>query len=243
MHTLLRITLTALLFVAFQTGYAMEFKADDETHWWDGFSITPGGGFRHLGISIDRKSDGYHGNISNAGFAQAVATLNMTFNEFKLNEGGTLYLELHSYTAFLKLDHQFYDYGTTNTATGANSGERVDVDTRIDGYYTYLMPSLKFKAQLPGSGEFAVSLGVGLWTSEFSGDIILTDDGRPINGMPKSDININTYKELAYIFNMSYATTTGWIYLMSVGGTTFDDDEYDYKIEEVAMIIGKRFQF
>ena len=71
-----------------------EMTTVNNPHWWNGFSITPAAGFRHLGIKIIRKSDDYSGNISNAGFAQAVATLNMTSPGYTLNNSGSLKLEL-----------------------------------------------------------------------------------------------------------------------------------------------------
>ena len=215
-------------------------ESDNTSHWWDNFSITPGAGFRHLGVDVIRKSDSYHGNISNAGFAQVVFSLNMVFNEFQLDDDGRVYLELNSYTSLISLDHQFYEFGSSG---GANYGERIDVGTELSGYYTYLMPSIKYALKLSGGGEMSASFGLGFWNSSFDGDMILTPDGKPVAGMPTSNISISTFDELAYMVNLKWETRGGWVYLMSVGGTAFSDENYKYEIEEVSMIIGKVIYF
>ena len=212
----------------------------EEAHWYSGFSITPGVGFRHLGVDVIRNSDGYHGNISNAGFAQMVFTLNMVFNDFQLDEDGRVYLELNSYTSVISLDHQFYEFGSSG---GTNYGDRVDVGTELNGTYTYLMPSIKYAVKLPQGGEMSASLGIGFWTSNFNGNIILTPDGRPSSGMPVSDLSINTVDEIAYLVNLKWETSGGWIYMMSVGGASFSDGTYKYEMEEVSMIVGKTINF
>jgi len=209
-------------------------------NWWDNFSLTPGLGFRHLGVDVTRKNDGYHGNISNAGFAQLVFSLNIVFNEFQLDDEGKVFLELNSYTSLLNLDHQFYTFSSVGDT---NYGERVDVGTSLNGYYTYFLPSIKYALKLPGGGEMSASLGIGIWSSEFSGDMILTPDGRPVNGMPTTDLSISTFYEPAYMVNLKWRTAGGWVYMMSVGGTSFDDNQYRYEIEEVSMIIGKVVYF
>ena len=212
----------------------------EEVYWWSGFSITPGIGFRHLGVDVIRHSDGYHGNISNAGFAQMVFTLNMVFNDFQLDEDGRVYLELNSYTSMISLDHQFYEM----TSVGdTNYGERVDVGTELSGTYTYLMPSIKYAIKLAHGGEMSASLGIGFWNSNFKGNMIFTPDGRPSAGMPASDLSINTVDEIAYLVNLKWETGSGWIYMMSVGGASFSDETYKYEMEEVSMIIGKTIIF
>jgi hypothetical protein len=214
---------------------AEDYQLDD--HWWSGFSITPGAGFRHLGFDVVRKSDGFTGNISNNGFAQAVTTLSMTSPSFKLNQSGTIVLEIQSYTALLELDHQFYADGGVGPA-GGNSGERVNVGTTIDGYYSYVVPAIKFNSDV-----FTMSLGVGYWVSGFTGDIILSQNDRPSASMPKTSIDMSDRKELAYLFTMSWISENKWIALMSIGGTKFNDSTYDYSVEEVAFIFGKQFVF
>lgn len=215
-------------------------ESDDELHWWDNLSITPGAGFRHLGVDIIRQSDQNHGNISNNGVSQFVFSLNIIFNEFQLDDDGRIYLELQSFTSLITLDHQFYEFGSVGDS---NYGERVDVGTSLKGYYTYWLPSIKYALKLPRGGEMSASLGLGLWNSKFDGNIILTADGRPSSGQTKTNISINTFEELAYMVNLKFATASGWVYMMSVGGAKYADETYDYNIEEVSMIVGKVIYF
>lgn len=228
------------MFGLFLMACGLPVQADvvDDGHWWNGFSITPGVGFRHLGFDVTRQSDGYSGNISNAGFAQTVFALNMTTPAIALTRGGGVKLEIQSYTALLNLDHQFYKDGGT-LSTGADSGQRVDVGTSVDGYYSYLMPAIKL--EIGSESKLAFSLGVGYWISSFSGDIILTANDTPASYLPKTKIDIGNRKDLAYLFTMSWTSSNRWTLMMSVGGTSFSDDAYDYKSEEVAIIFGKRF--
>jgi len=215
-------------------------EISEEPHWWDNFSMTPGAGFRHLGVDIVRKSDRYHGNISNNGLSQFVFALNIVFNEIQLDDDGRVYLELQTFTSLITLDHQFYEIQSVGDS---NYGERVDVGTSLSGYYTYWLPSIKYALKLPAGGEMSASLGVGLWDSSFDGDIILTPNGQPVSSMATTDISFSTFDELAYMVNLKWETAGGWIYMMSVGGTKFSDASYDYEIEEVSMIVGKIIYF
>lgn len=97
---------------------------------------------------------------------------------------------------FIDLDHQFYETGLNGDS---NFGERVNAGTGLNGYYTYLMPLLKYALKLPRGGEMSASLGIGFWSRKFSGDMILMPDGRPVSGMPATDLSINTVDELAYM--------------------------------------------
>ncbi len=220
-----------------------EITTVNNPHWWNGFSITPAAGFRHLGIKIIRKSDDYFGNISNAGFAQAVATLNMTSPSYALNNSGSLKLELNTYSAFLNIDNQFYADDNVSSSSSGNSGTRVEVGTAISGYYTYFMPTLKWEAGTPEIGKFGFGIACGVWTSNFSGNIILTPDERPVTGMPADTINFRTNKEAAYRVTLSWTTPGNWIWLMSVSGSNANDAVYNYELEEVSMMLGKQFVF
>ncbi len=101
----------------------------------------------------------------------------------------------------LNLDHQFY---TFSSVWDTNYGERVDVGTCLNGYYTYFLLSIKYALKLPAGGEMSASLGLGIWNSELSGDMILTPDGRPVNATPTTDLSISTFDEPAYMFNLKW---------------------------------------
>lgn len=213
------------------------YAAEDTTHWWNGFTISPGVGARHLGLDVTRKSNGASGNISQSGTAQLFASLSVSTPEYRLGESNWG-VSLRMYSSFVTLDHQWYDYHTGDTTTGTVQGERVNVGTDVSGYYTYIIPSLNY-----GLGGFSVSLGLGPWSSKFDGDMILTQDDQPVKGMPTSNISFSTQDTLAYMFSMSYTTTNAWLIEMTVGGTSFSDSDYKYEMEEVALTVGKTFTF
>lgn len=209
----------------------------EELHWWNGFSFTPGVGARHLGLDVVRKSDGDQGNIAQGLPAKLFAALSIETPSYQLS--GNWGISVRSYSSFVTLDHQFYDYHTTSSSTGASTGERIDVGTKITGRYSYLVPLIHYSLPTPTGGMYKVALGYGYWSASFSGDIILTPDGQPVRGMPTDRISFSTKDQLAYLFLMSWRTADNWLFEMAVGGPTFSDANYDYQVEEVSIIVGK----
>lgn len=209
--------------------------AEDESHWWNGFTISPGIGARHLGLDVTRKSDGANGNISQAGAAQLFAAFSVTTPEYPLGDSHWG-LALRMYSSFVTLDHQWYDYHSTDTTTGTSQGERVNVGTKVSGYYTYIIPSLDYRL-----GGLLFALGVGPWSANLDGDIILTQDKRPAKGMPTSNVSFSTQNAIAYMVTLSYTSSNAWLIEMTVGGTQFSDSTYRYQMEEVAITVGKTF--
>ena len=148
---------------------------------------------------------------------------------------------MRSYSSVVTLDSQFFDYNNNAVAgSGEAQGERINVGTKVTGSYSYLVPTVHYKASTQ-MGTFAAALGVGYWTSTLSGDIILTSNNQPVEGMPTTPVDLSTKNKIAYLFFMSFTNTNEWIYEMTVGGPKFSADGYDYKLEEVSLTIGKRF--
>lgn len=225
--------ITTIIILLFGSG---NLWAVDDIKPWNGFSITPGGGLRHLGIDIIRKSDSFTGNIAQDVAAKLFFTLNVESPKYRFGESGWGISVINQNTA-VTVDHQWYSYGG-----GATDGERINVGSEIKGRYSYLVPQLFFEAGRPGSGLFKVALGVGLWNADLSGTIKLTANDTPTTGTPASNVSIKTTKT-AYLFSMSYRTASNWLYEMSLGGPQFSDDTYKYKVEEVTITIGKTFMF
>jgi len=211
---------------------------ESDSHWWSGFTFTPGVGLRHLGLDVTRQSDGLSGNIAQSVAAKLFFSFSITSPSYDFNDHWGL--TLRSYSSVVSLDSQFYSYDTTDPNTGANQGERIDVGTEVSGSYSYVVPTVHFKTAMP-NGSFAVALGVGYWTSNLSGNIALTSNDKPTSATPKTPISLSTHDQLAYLFFMSYTTSGQWIYEMTVGGPSFSADGYDYKLEEVSLTVGKQF--
>lgn len=213
--------------------------ADKQSHWWSGISFTPGVGLRHLGLDVKRKSDGYQGNISQSLEAKPFFSFSITSPSWNFDEHWGV--TLRSFSSVVTLDSQFYSYDTVDPNTGTTQGDRIDVGTSVSGYYSYIVPAINYHTGSSGFGVFNVALGLGYWTSNLSGTIALTPDKHPTEATPKTQVDLSTNDELAYLFLMSYTTPGQWIYEMTVGGPSFSADGYDYKLEEVTLTVGKQF--
>lgn len=209
------------------------------TRWWHGITFTPGVGLRHLGLDVRRRSDGFHGNISQSTAAKVFFAFSISSPQFPIPDTRWA-VSLRMYNSFVSLDHQFYSSNTVDPNTGAETGERIDVGTEVSGRYSYIVPSLHYNMPTTGGGTFSVALGIGLWNASLSGDIILTPANHPYEGLPADSIHIDTSDTLAYLFSMSYSGGQ-WTYEMTVGGTEFSDGNYDYQLEEITMVAGRNF--
>lgn len=213
--------------------------ADDGVDLLNGFTITPGIGLRLLGLDVVRKSDNYTGNIAQDVAGKVFFSLSVESPKYRFGKSGWG-ISIMNQNSFVTLDSQWYKY--TNPLANSPSGERRDVGTEISGRYSYLLPQIFFEAGRSGFGKFRVALGYGLWNAELNGNIKLTANDQPNFLTPLSNISINTTK-MAYLFSLSYRSKSQWLYEMTVGGPQFSDSTYNYKIEEVALTIGKTFTF
>lgn len=227
----MRKRVTLVLLLAMNSGWAA-----DDIALWNGFSMTPAAGLRHLGLDITRKSDNLSGNIAQDVAAKIFFTLNLESPKYRFGNSGWG-ISVINQNSFVTLDSQWYSYDGTST-----NGERLDVGSEVKGRYSYLVPQIFYETGRPGSGSFKVALGYGLWNANLSGSIKLTANDTPSIAGPATDVTINTTR-MAYLFSMSYRTRNNWLYEMSVGGPQYDDAEFRYKIEEVAIIIGKTILF
>ena len=214
--------------------------AADETDggWRGAFSITPGVGLRHLGIDVVRTSGGAQGNLSNDVWDSAFAAVNIESPEYQFgrsNFGITIY----AYAATITLDHQWVADGGAGPG-GAASGTREDVGTSVSGYYSYFVPALHFRWPHIGGGETKFALGYGPWMASFSGDIILTPDDTPAPTDLKTPVDVRVRKS-AYLFLMQHKFGSGWQAYLSVGGPTWKEEGFEYKLEEVSLVIGYTF--
>jgi hypothetical protein len=225
--------LGALVVAALWAGAAVAQEAEAaparQPRWYDGFSITPAIGLRHFALHVEQ--GGNEGSLSNSIQSSFFYALDVQSPSLQLSEhwGVSLYL----YSANIDLSEQFTD----NDDDGDdNSGESIDVGTRGKGRYSYVVPALHYDMPM-GSGQARFALGVGKWIADVSGDIILTPDNQPAEGMPATDFDVSVSKN-AYLFHMQWRTASSWQLAMSVGGPTWSQDGYDYKVEEVALTVG-----
>ena len=76
--------------------------------------------------------------------------------------------------------------------------------------------------------------------ANFSGDIILTPDDTPVPGMTKTSFDVRVRK-LAYLLLLQHKFESGWQAYMSLGGPTWEQEGFEYKLEEVSIVIGYTF--
>lgn len=197
--------------------------------WYDGFAITPGIGLRHFALHVEQ--GGNEGSLSNSIENSFFAALDVQSPSLQFSEhwGASVYL----YSANLDLSEQFTD---NDNDGDDNSGETIDVGTSASGRYSYVVPALHYDMPA-GDGTFRVALGFGKWFSTIEGDIILTPDNQPQAGMPKTAFDVKVNKN-AYLFHMQWRTQGSWHFAMSVGGPKWSGDGNDYKVEEVALVVG-----
>ena len=216
--------------------------ADDDAHWWSGVTITPGIGLRHLGLDVTRKSDGFSGNIAQSTTAKLFYSISITSPEYSFGHSNWG-ISLRTFSSVVSLDRQFYSYDMVNEETGTNTGERIDVGTKVSGHYSYIVPAIYYKLILPESGTYQVAAGIGYWTAKLNGNIALTNNDNPSYATAKTDISLETRDQLAYLVLLSYTGRRNWIVEMTVGGPEFEDSNFRYQVEEVSISLGKEFVF
>jgi hypothetical protein len=230
----------ALLLLPFLAA-APAVAAEENDFWWwiRGFEITPGVGLRHLGVDVHRKSDSFQGNLSNSIAKSLFGSINIESPSYqfgKSNFGASVYL----YAANVNLNEQFVADPGQTASSATVSGMRNNVGTSLSGYYSYLVPALHYRIQGRDGGSTKFALGYGRWVGRFSGDIILTPDNRPANGMPKTPLDTRVSKN-AYLFTMQFKSASRWQVYMSVGGPKWQDDSFRYQLEEVSLVFGYTF--
>ncbi len=230
----------ALVFLSLVAAAAPAAAEEDDFWWWiRGFEITPGAGLRHLGVDVHRKSDSAQGNLSNSISKSLFGSITVETPSFqfgKSNFGVSAYL----YAANVNLNEQFVaDPGRTDTSATV-AGTRDNVGTSLSGYYSYLVPAVHYRLQGRDGSSMKFALGYGRWVGRFSGDIILTLDNRPANGLPKTSIDTRVSKN-AYLFSMQYKFANHWQAYMSVGGPTWQDETFRYQMEEISLVVGYTF--
>jgi len=211
--------------------------ASQENPW---FTITPYVGVRHIGLGTTSNATGNSGNIgtkleNSLFFAVGLETFEYSFNDTPW--GFTLY----GYAANVDLSEQWSANGTTNS-NGTAGGSRINVGTRVSGYYSYLVPTLHYNLQDKKGNGLKAALGYGEWNANFSGTIILTPNDSPVSGMLKTPVSLNETK-LGYLFLMQFQFQNGWTGYMSVGGPRWESKGITYQLEEVAIAVGHPFSF
>jgi hypothetical protein len=219
---------------------ASSATANENLSGWVGdFTFTPGIGLRHQGLHVTRVADGMQGSLAPSMSSKLFAALNIESPSYQFGDSNWGF-SVYAYAANVALDEQWVADGGTNSSTGADSGTYTDVGTSVSGHYSYVVPSLHYRIANRDGGEAKFALGWGKWIASFSGNIILTPDDTPAPGMPTTPIDVNVTKN-AYLVMMQYRSASKWQVYMSIGGPTWQQNGYDLKLEEIALVFGYTF--
>ncbi|MDH5228554.1 MAG: hypothetical protein OEY38_00630 [Gammaproteobacteria bacterium] len=204
--------------------------------WWKGFSINPGVGLRMMSFFVTRKADDYSGSIASWGGSRLFWGLNIGTPSYAF-KNTNLGVSLQSFSSYVIMDSQWYDYNIETPVEGEALGERINLGTSVKGFYNYLVPMVHY--QMRGL-RFAA--GVGVWRADFAGDIVLAPNTQPNDSMPSESVKVGLSK-IAYLALLRLTSRSGWQMNMTVGGPRWNDKAYDYKMEEISMSVAKQFVF
>lgn len=215
-------------------------EESEPTHWWSGFSITPAIGMRMASMFATRKFDGYSGSIGTFDSSRVFYGLNFGSPEYEFGETG-LGVSVQSYSSYVNMNSQWFDYGIEDPEPGEMQGYRVSLGTSMRGTYNYIVPMLHYELRL-GRFAFRASAGIGWWAAKFNGDIVLAEDSRPSRFDAKTPFKANI-SQWAYLTSMTFKFPQGWSLYMNVGGPKWEDSRYRFKLQEVALALVKSFVF
>jgi hypothetical protein len=204
--------------------------AADETrgdHWWSGITFTPGAGWRALNIDMHAASGA--ANLQTDFGSSLFASLDIEVYRYPFGDSGFA-LSLLGHTATVRANEQW-----VKDASGA--GSRESLGTGISGHYSYLAPALSWGARQPDGSGLELSVGVGRWSGEFSGDAVFAADYRADASLPSTPVSVR-FDEWGYDTRLTLYLRH-WALVMTVGGPfPFKDGGTKYEFQQVALILG-----
>ncbi|MDH4133482.1 MAG: hypothetical protein OEV31_01705 [Gammaproteobacteria bacterium] len=199
-------------------------------HWWSGISITPGIGWRAL--NIDMTNSAGDANLQTDFASSLFGALDIESPRYKLSDNLSVSVLGHAST--VRATEQW-------VVDGSGTGGRQSLGTSISGHYSYLAPALTWGARQPAGTGLELSLGVGTWSGQFSGDAIFAPNNQANASMPHTPLSVS-FKELGYDTRFSLYFGR-WAWVMTVGGPfKFSNQGVKYQFQQVALIVGYEFR-
>jgi hypothetical protein len=201
-----------------------------------GWSITPGIGVRVVSLDVKRHSDGYTGTLTNDGSFSDPIYLSLDIESPSWMLSPKVGLSVRSHSQSFKLSRQ-----QVPSSTSTNGQDYADLGTSVQGFYSYLGPTLFYRMVDP-TGDSRLGIGYGYWKAWFEGDIILAENGAATPGTPSTSID------------GSIDGTTGpmlfWqirgkqlLFEIAVSNVTFSHPNYRFTLSELIMSVGYQFRF
>lgn len=204
-------------------------------HWWTGTRFTPGVGLRAL--NIDMAGPGGEANLQTSIASSVFLALNLESPRLALNEQFSLSVLGHAGT--VNADHQWVNNSAASTGQDGD-GHRESLGTNISGHYRYLAPALTWGVRKPGKGGIELSVGLGWWSGQFSGNAIFAPNNVANGAMPKTPVTVG-FSQLGYDTRIGLHGKN-WCLITTVGGPfPFNQNGIRYQFQQIAVIVGYEF--
>lgn len=221
-------------------GYAQEADVslrDDLLGW----SVTPGIGVRILDLTVTSKQNGAEGIITNDGsFSEPIyAALNIETPTYLLTE--KFGITVRSHTTHFTLKRQRFTKPPTNSTNSQDTRDIRDVGTRVNGYYSYIMPTIFYRS-VDKSGDSRFGIGYGYWKASFSGEVVLSTDSSISTNAPRTPISGSLDNKGGAMLFWQGRWPKG-LFEITLNNVRFSSANYKYKMQEINMLLGLHFEF
>jgi hypothetical protein len=208
----------------------------------DIWKISPGVGFRAITLRVNRKSDGYTGVLTNDDNARDGNMSDLLYFTLDVESPAWMFsdyygVSMRSSTQAFKVFRQELPPTPPDTYNQA-----VDLGTSIDGFFSYIGPTLFTVLDFDKSFKGHDRAGVGLvyWDARFSGDIILAENNNVSDEMARTDIGGSIKNGLGSILYYQ-RLGEGWLIEMSLAKMESSSSEYNVELEEFNFVFGMMF--
>lgn len=203
--------------------------------WWTGTRFTPGVGLRAL--NIDLAGPGGEANLQTSIASSVFLALNLESPRLALNEQFSLSVLGHAGT--VNADHQWVNNSAASTGQDGD-GHRESLGTSLSGHYRYLAPALTWGHRKPGKGGIELSVGLGWWSGQFSGNAIFAPNNVANGAMPRTPVSVG-FSQLGYDTRIGLHGKN-WCLITTVGGPfPFNQNGIRYQFQQIAVIVGYEF--
>lgn len=235
MRLILRVTAVIFLSLTAIPIFADETEPSKEDSLL-GWSITPGIGVRVVSLDVKRLSDGYTGRLTNDGSFSDPIYLSLNIESPSWMLSPKVGLSIRSISQTFRLSRQ-----QVPSSTSTSGQDYVDVGTSVQGFYSYLGPTL-FYRMVDATGDSRFGLGYGYWKAWFQGEIILDPNGAAASGMPSTSISGSTKGTPGPILFWQ-ARGKRMLFEIAISQVVFSQPNYRFTLGELVMNVGYQFSF
>ncbi|MDH5178946.1 MAG: hypothetical protein OEZ39_07690 [Gammaproteobacteria bacterium] len=116
------------------------------------------------------------------------------------------------------------------------SKEIVNLNTRVQGYFAYLVPAVFYNFGAKQSHDwFRIGIGLGLGLAEFDGDIILTSSATPNDRVAVSNGPSNLFGALGFFIEWQRAPFT---IRLAAAGPGLKYNGYEINVADTSLMLG-----